>query len=130
MLKLGASNAEVGGLDARGVKLRFRLGNRFIRVDSGLEEHLRQVQGLLENNHGRIEQFLQGILTAQFIVVDCKFRLRCQPSVFEVSGGDLRARDVRFDCVPDTPPKVGRPGRIEGEYERRELPGGLTEQQI
>ena len=91
MFKLCPLDFKRGILCLRGLELGLSLRYVFVRVDAGLVQSPRQIEGLLISDHSRIQQLLQGILSAKLKVIFGKVGLDGEAGILEIGRASLRA---------------------------------------
>jgi hypothetical protein len=113
VFELRALDAEVGGLRARGVELRFGLRDVLVGREAGVMLNLCQSKGSLISEHRRIQKLPLRIQHAKLKIVCCHFRLNGQPHVFEIGKGALRFKRVCLHRVANAAPEIQLPGGIK-----------------
>ena len=113
MFELRALDAEVGGLRARGVELRFGLRDVLVGRDAGVMPDLCQLERLLIGEHRRIQKLLLRIQHAKLKIVRRHFRLNGQPHVFEIGQRGLRFKSAGLHGVANAAPEIQLPGGVK-----------------
>jgi hypothetical protein len=82
MFKFRPLDAKSDILRLRGLELSLGFGDGLVRVDAGVVQRVRQLEGFLIGNHRRIQKRLKRVLPAKLKVVLGDFRLNREACVF------------------------------------------------
>ena len=106
MLELGAEHSDVYCLGTGCLKLRLGLLDFNLGANSSLKPALVQLQGLLIQRDGRVQQLLLGIEAARLEVEQSQLRMHAQVNSCQVSSTGLRLLAIKLHVASHSSPGV------------------------
>ena len=120
MLERRAPRAEIDGLRARRLELRFSQRHVGLRGDAAGEPVAGEIERPLERGDGVVEDHALGVQPAQLEIVERQLGVQRQPHRFQIRGAGLRAGARRVDPEPDPSPDVRLVRDVDGQQEVRD----------